>query len=526
MVKLTFVDGAPAVKFGAFTTFSEVPSSSYRLGSPENLVACDDVYAMPHADPQKWTTLQKTTFYNFINNGGFLWAACHSVSAMEAPVSLGYLGFYFQSTNGLIPFGSHSGPVLPYAYNASSAKDPVMQFIGKLDNALQSGSEKVYLPMLGSGWRSTSTVAVSDPGQTDVLAGRSPGPAGIVIYGRAFGNPAKGFIVYEASHSLMTGSTSEDVDAARVYGNDLLLAGTLKRPSITVSAPPTVLSGQTVSVSATVSGGQAPYSVTWTSSVGGTFANPHALSTTFTGPTVTGTTTAVLRVAVSDACSRLNFFPQVTTIAPNVMTLAKTDFKTLTEPGAINNYTIYCNNTGSVSATGVIVTDRLHPELTYLPTASPSPSSVITNASGTYLSWNIGTVTAGSTRKIKLNASVKDTVTVGTSIIDDVSMSYTAYSNNFVLTARDVDSVLPLTKKVNKTQGFAGDYLKYDLCPGYDGTVFLTNARVKDTIPAHTIYVAGSANASGTFFSGNSTIFGTLGATRRGPRELSRHPRR
>lgn len=494
----------------AFYTPSEVPSTSYRLGSPQDLNSCDDIYAMPHADPQKWTTVQKTTFYNFINNGGFLWAACHAVSAMEAPTPT-YLGYYFQSTNGLIPWGSHAGPVLPYSYNASSAKDPVMQFVGRLDNALQSGSEKVYLPRLGSGWRSTSTVAVWDPGQTDVLSGNSPGPAGIVIYGRAFGDPAKGFIVYEASHSLVTGNTSENVDAARVYGNTLLLAGIQKRPSINVTAPTTILSGQTVSLSATVSGGQPPYTVTWISSAGGTFANPHALSTTYTAPTVAASTNIILRLTVTDACNRFNFYPKLATIVPKVMTLSKTDFKTVTVPEAINNYTIYYNNTGSVSATGVVVTDRLHPELTYIPTAYPAPASVVTNVSGTYLTWNIGTVTAGSTKKILLNASVKDSVTVGTNIINDVSLTYTAYSTTVMLSAQDVDGILPVTKQVNKTTALAGDYLKYDLCPKYDGIKFLTNAKVIDVIPDYTTYVTGSVNASGTYYS-NRTIIWNLGS--------------
>ena len=99
-----------------------------------------------------------------------------------------------------------------------------MQFIGRLDNALLSGSEQVYLPRIGSAWRGTSTVAVWDPTQADVPA-LSPGLAGIVIYGYAFGNSSKGFICYEASHNFMTGNTSEDVDAARVYGNFLLYSG-------------------------------------------------------------------------------------------------------------------------------------------------------------------------------------------------------------------------------------------------------------------------------------------------------------
>ena len=135
---------------------------------------------------------EKTTFYNFINNGGDLWTGCHSPSALEGPAPT-YLGWYFLTTNGLVPWGDHDDASSALQLQSSSATHPIMQFIGKLDNALLSGSEQVYLPRIGSAWRGTSTVAVWDPTQADVPA-LSPGLAGLVIYGYAFGNSSKGFI--------------------------------------------------------------------------------------------------------------------------------------------------------------------------------------------------------------------------------------------------------------------------------------------------------------------------------------------
>ena len=39
----------------AFFTPAEIPTTAYRLGTPaDNLTDCDDVYFMPHADPQDW----------------------------------------------------------------------------------------------------------------------------------------------------------------------------------------------------------------------------------------------------------------------------------------------------------------------------------------------------------------------------------------------------------------------------------------------------------------------------------------
>ena len=103
----------------AFYTPSEVPSSSYRLGSPHNLGPCDDIYAMPHADPHQWTALEKTTFYNFVNNGGDVWNGCHSPSALEGPAPT-YLGWYFLTTNGLVPWGDHDDASPPYNYNPAA----------------------------------------------------------------------------------------------------------------------------------------------------------------------------------------------------------------------------------------------------------------------------------------------------------------------------------------------------------------------------------------------------------------------
>jgi uncharacterized repeat protein (TIGR01451 family) len=499
----------------AFYKPSGVPASSYRLGTPESLSNCDDFYVLPHADPQKWTTYQQTHFESWINSGGFLWLACHAVDVFESP---DYLAYYFLTTAGVMRWGTHHNPIPPYTYNISSIAHPVMQFVGRLDNALQTGSERVYLP-LGSShsvWRPTTMVAVYDPDHPSVPVD-SPGPAGIVAYGHAFGDPAKGFIVYEAGHSISPGNESEDVDGARVFANELLMTGIMKRPTISVNIPSPILSGQTVAVSVTVTNGTYPYTITWTSSNGGTFADPHASATTFTAPTTSVPTTFILRVEVRDSCGRQDFYAQPTTLDPSIMSLSKTDCKSITEPGAFNNYTINYKNTGTVNASSVVVTDRLHPELTYIPTAKPSPTGgVITNASGTYLTWNLGNVTPGSNKLIYINSTVKDTVTVGTQVIDDVSLTYTAFSKTSTITAQDVDNILPLTKAVNRTEANEGNYLRYNLTPGYDGTTLLTNAKVIDAIPYYTAYVTNSANASGTWFPANKTIVWNLGSNQAG----------
>ena len=391
-------NGAIIIK--AFYTPSEVPSSSYRLGSPSNLNPCDDLYAMPHADPQDWDLSEQTTFSNFINGGGCLWAGCHAVSALEADTT-DYLGYYYLSQNGLIPWGDHDGADPPYSYNASSADDPIMQFIGKVDNALSSGSEQVYIPDTtpsGNNWRGSTTVAVWDPLQSDVYPSRPGILAAKIAYGYAYGNSSKGFILYESSHSFLSGNTSENVDAARVYGNFLLECGIMKRPEITAYVPSEMLSGSgaTVNVSVTMGTGTPPFTYKWTSSCGGSFANPFAASTTFTAPTVTAVTPCIIRVTVTDSCGRRNFESRPVTIYPVMMTLQKTDYKTSVQPDELLNYRIYYNNTGPITADNVVITDLLPTQLIYNPIAYPVPLSVTPNINGTTtLVWNLGNVPAG-----------------------------------------------------------------------------------------------------------------------------------
>ncbi|MRR32680.1 DUF11 domain-containing protein, partial [bacterium] len=348
---------------------------------------------------------------------------------------------------------------------------------------LQSGSEKDYIPDItpvGNNWRASSTVAVWSSKQPNVFPSRPAVKAAIVAYGYAYGDTSKGFITYEASHSIATGNISENVDAARIYGNFLLYSGILRRPQITATIPTTFLSGETKAVSASVTGGTPDYTYAWSSTCGGSFANPTAASTTFTAPIVTTPTSCIIRLTVKDACNRKNFVAQAITIYPKIMTLSKTDFKTVTQPGDILNYTINYSNTGSVAATSVTIIDLLPKEATYL-SAYPTPASVVPQINGTtIITWNIGTVAAASgIKKVLLNASVKDTVSVGDSVIDNVRLTYTAYGVTTTLTALDKDDIVPVTKMVDKTLTTAGQKLNYSICPAYDSTKLLTSARVE-----------------------------------------------
>src|SRR3989442_4571286 len=68
---------------------------------------------------------------------------------MEAYAPI-YLGFNFLTTSSLIRWGGHINKnTPPFAYNMTRPSiwaDPMMQFMGKVDLALQGGSEEIFVP--------------------------------------------------------------------------------------------------------------------------------------------------------------------------------------------------------------------------------------------------------------------------------------------------------------------------------------------------------------------------------------------
>ena len=245
-----FLDSDNDTRIIPYYANAGVPSSSYQINSdPTDLPSCgsnigtQDIYILPHADPQDWDASFVVGLQNFINNGGAMWASCHAVSAIE-----NIPGCNFLSSTGLVLWTDHNDPAPPYTYRDSG--NPAMQFMGILDNATASGSEEIYLPK--TTWRASTSVAVYDPNyintrpNPDVSYLFPTNPAAAVAYGPAFGN--KGMVMYQGGHNLNNtnnGSTvAERVAAQRAFFNFLLIAGT--QPSNTISQP--VILNQTTTI--------------------------------------------------------------------------------------------------------------------------------------------------------------------------------------------------------------------------------------------------------------------------------------
>lgn len=329
-----------------FLTNAGIPNTAYDWVSPQLLGACNDLFVMPHADP-KWSTHSNLWDWNLTYKGG-VWAGCHAVSAMEDmynPVNPSQQMNFLSMTNGttgpvggtnyfpnaLVLWGNHNDGSPPY--NLAYPTDPVMQFMGKTDLAHQNGSEQIFLPVLGGGWRPTTKIGVWDPTQADIPV-KSLGEAAVIAYGPAFGDPARGKILYEGGHDIGKGTGPDNIAAQRAFFNWSFWAGRDKALQVTTSGvSATMMGGETYPVSATVFASipSGPYTYEWTSSCGGTFENPSAPSTVFYAPDVLDNTPCVVSVRVTDACGRTAFFsePPVTVLPSPRPPVAVDDFASI-----------------------------------------------------------------------------------------------------------------------------------------------------------------------------------------------------
>ena len=299
-----------------FFSLAGIPSSAYNWKDPQVLGGCDDIFVMPHADPD-WSS--HSNLYNWNRTQfGAIWAGCHAVSVLEN-MNNGSLQTNFLARNvgavgnALVPYKSHSDASPPYIHQNASAIGA--QYMGITDDAHLNGSEQVYLPVSGGGWRPTTKIIVYDPTQSDV-PGSSPGQAAIIATGRGFGLNTSGWVMYEGGHDIKKGSSTSSVAAIRAFFDFSFEAVSDKAPlASSVTIPATVNSNTTAALSVTASspvGSSITY--LWTSTCGGTFSSATSRNTNFTAPTVSSSTPCIIHCLITDACGRKTFECKTVTI--------------------------------------------------------------------------------------------------------------------------------------------------------------------------------------------------------------------
>ncbi|MDD3875277.1 MAG: SprB repeat-containing protein [Bacteroidales bacterium] len=293
---------------------------------PSELTCCDDIFIMPHADPT-WATHSNLMTWNDSCRGA-IWLGCHAGSALEdmfnpadpsqqtnflteksmqaVPPGIAP-GPYYQ--NGLLLWTNHSAGTPPYTYD--NGGDPVMQFMGPLDNAVLNGSEQIYIPTSG-GWRPTTVVSCFDPDhpQRYNLSNDYKYKAAIIAYGHAYGISNRGMVMLEASHQLAKSTAPANVAAQRAFFNFSLIAArtTAPDPGFNVNLG-NISSADTVPLSFTVSPPRniQEFDIIWTSSCGGTFIPNNAQSVLYVAPQVSSQTycTITIKLTEKSICQRV-----------------------------------------------------------------------------------------------------------------------------------------------------------------------------------------------------------------------------
>ena len=302
-----------------FLTDAGIPSSAYSSKAASALTICDNIYAMPHSDPT-WSTHSR--LFSWIKSvdstggcQGWLWGGCHATSVLENLVNpaISWQKMNFLSTNGLVPYGSHHDGSTPYI-NDSFPASPIMQFVSTIDKATINGSEQIYLPALSSAWRSNTKVGVYDLVQQDV-PGLSPGQAAIMLFGPAFNLNTNGFVAYEGGHDV-SGNGTWNIAAERLFFNFSFLAPLMQTRTFSLdsySIPDTIYTGNTQTLSVSVSGNTGPFTYQWSSTcAGAAFTAPTSATTNLTIPPSTGT--CIVKCVVTSSCTKISFASKSVTL--------------------------------------------------------------------------------------------------------------------------------------------------------------------------------------------------------------------
>jgi hypothetical protein len=302
-----------------------IPTTAWSGKDPSQLNNCDDIFVLPHA-AANWAEHKNLYYWNKLYKGN-LWIGCYAAPDMENlygpdinnPALTIKMNFLMKDGPALgkvaVPFNKHQNASPPFTLQYSGF--PVMQFMGKTDNAHMNGPETIYLPEKGGGWRPTTFIGSYDPSQKNMPT-VSDGPAAAIAFGRAFGDDDRGWVMYTSGHHI-DGSGAEEIAAQRSFFNFSFFSIREKKPAVTITGLPVAVFGnQTypLSIFTTSEDINPTFTYQWISSCGGTFSNPTSPSTNFTAPNVAAGTKCLITCRITDNCGRKSFDTRAFSIQP------------------------------------------------------------------------------------------------------------------------------------------------------------------------------------------------------------------
>jgi uncharacterized repeat protein (TIGR01451 family) len=177
-----------------------------------------------------------------------------------------------------------------------------------------------------------------------------------------------------------------------------------------------------------------------------------------------------------------------------ILAINKTDGPDPVAAGANLTYTISWSNTGNMNASGVVATDTIPANTTFVSATAGGTRS------GSVVTWNVGALNAGA------NGSAQLVVKVNTPLANGTTLTNTTYAIDSNETAPVAGGAVTTTVNatpaltISKTDGpdpvLAGGNLTYTISWSNTGNMDATSLVVTDTVPANTTFV--SATAGGT----------------------------
>jgi uncharacterized repeat protein (TIGR01451 family) len=172
------------------------------------------------------------------------------------------------------------------------------------------------------------------------------------------------------------------------------------------------------------------------------------------------------------------------------------------EPGDTITYTLNVDNTGSSQATGVTVTDVLDSNLNYVD-GSCGGATCNYDTNTRTITWDVGTLDAGSDIDLTFETVVADNVTAGTQIFNTATVTADNApddtSNQTVHTVVEPDPAdLQINKSIenNLTSVEQGETYTYTLDVRNIGNSVATNVVITDTLDPDSTYVDGSCTTT------------------------------
>jgi uncharacterized repeat protein (TIGR01451 family) len=192
------------------------------------------------------------------------------------------------------------------------------------------------------------------------------------------------------------------------------------------------------------------------------------------------------------SCQALRTSVTTTVRAPAIQ-VSKTDGRSTAGAGDLLTYTLRITNSGSVIATGLVITDVLPADVNY---ASAAAMPAETSRSGQILVWdNLGPILAnGGSVVIRIPVTVGPLVPGGTTLLNTVHAKYENQAGwvYATKTATDTSTVSARTLTISKSDYpdpvLTGDLITYTVHVTNSSPAAATHVLVTDVVPLSTTY--------------------------------------